>query len=222
MKRIIILFAACFLLTLSSAVIAQPVTSTIDSTEAEADAMPPTSKTKKSEAATKYSTPPKSKSDWKKKIYVGGYFGLGFGTYTNIELSPIVGYNFTENFNMGIGVIYNYYSYNIPNYIGGGDTKISSSNWGGRINANYTLFNILSLGAEYQYLSIDWFKGYTDLGAPIYEKEPVNVLLLGGGIRQKAGRNVAIYVMAFYDVIQDEYSPYGDNIVWRVGVAAGF
>jgi len=221
MKRIIILYAASFLLTLSNTIDAQPVTSTLDSTEVEADVMPPTSKTRQSEAATKYSTPPKSKSDWKKKIYVGGYFGLGFGTFTNIEVSPIVGYNFTENFNMGIGVIYSYFSYNIPNYVGGGDTKVSTSNWGGRINANYTFFNIVSLGTEYQFISVDAFKGYNDLGVPIYGKEPVNVLLLGGGIRQRASKNVAIFIMAYYDVIQDEYSPYGDNIIWRFGIAAG-
>lgn len=221
MKRTIILCGVSFFLTFNFALMAQPVTSTLDSAEVEADVMPQTSKARKSESATKYSTPPKSKKDWKKNIYVGGYFGLGFGTYTNIEISPIVGYNFTENFNMGIGVIYNYFSYNIPNYVGGGDTKVSTSNWGGRVNANYTLFNIVTLGAEYQFISVDTFKGYTDLGAPIYGKEPVNVLLLGGGIRQMAGRNVALFVMAYYDVIQDEYSPYGDNIVWRFGIAAG-
>jgi long-subunit fatty acid transport protein len=148
--------------------IGQPVVLGIDSTEQEADVMPQTSKAKQSAAATKYSTPPKSRQDWKKKIYVGGYFGMGFGsTFTNIDVSPIVGYNFTENFNMGIGVIYNYYSYSVPNYIGGGESKISSNNWGGRLNANYTFFKFLSIGAEYQYLTVDWFKGYTDLGAPI-------------------------------------------------------
>ncbi len=191
---------------------------TVDSTSQQESVLPPT---RKSKAATKYSTPPKSKPDWKKKIYVGGYFGLSFGSYTNIEISPIVGYNFTEDFNMGIGVIYNYYAYEIPNYTGFGNTKVSSSNWGGRLNANYTLFNLVSLGAEYQLLSVDVY-GYDDVGALISDKELVNILFLGGGIRQRIGRNSSMFIMAYYDVLQNKYSPYNDQVVWRIGVAAGF
>jgi hypothetical protein len=194
---------------------------TIDSTAQQESVLPPTSKSKNAKSATKYSTPPVSKSDWKKKIYVGGYFGMSFGSYTNIEVSPIVGYNFTKDFNMGIGVIYNYYAYDVPNYTGFGTTRVSSSNWGGRLNASYTLFNLVSLGAEYQLLSVDVY-GYDDLGSLNSRKELINILFLGGGIRQKIGRNASMFIMAYYDVLQNKYSPYNDQVVWRIGVAAGF
>jgi hypothetical protein len=187
----------------------------VDSTEQQAAVLPPTSKSKQSEAATKYSTPPRSKSDWRKKIYLGGYFGAGFGSYTNIEISPIIGYNFTNDFSMGVGVIYSYYSYDF------GPTKIQSNNWGFRVNANYILFNFVRLGAEYQFLNVDaWTGDLNPNGTPVYEKEPYNILFLGGGINQRVGRNASVFLMIYYDVLQNGY--YNDNYIIRVGVAAGF
>lgn len=201
----------------------QPYSAQIpDSTEQEESVLPPTSKSKQGESASLYSTPPKSKSDWKKKFYVGGYLGLTFGTYTNIDVSPIVGYRFLPNFSMGIGFIYNYTS---QNNVGlSGNDKISTSNWGGRINANYVLFNFLALGVEYQYLSVDYYSGWDNASnSPIYQKEPVNILFVGGGISQKVGRNAAIYIMVYYDLLQNQYSPYYNNdVVFRIGAAGGF
>ena len=219
-----ILCLVVFFFSLSSAIIAQPVViQPLDSVEQEAAVLPPTNKSKQSAGATKYSTPPKSKPDWKKKIYVGGYLGMTFGTFTNIEISPIVGYNFTKDFNMGIGVIYNYFSQPVPTGPNS-STQISSSNWGGRLNATYTLFNLISLGAEYQLLSVEQIAYNPSTFEIAKENVPVNILLLGGGLRQSLGRNTAIFVMVFYDVLQDPNSPYAFNngLVWRMGMAAGF
>ena len=45
------------------------------------------------------------------RIICGGGFGFGFGSVTNIEqLSPIVGYRFTDQFSAGIGLGYQYFS----------------------------------------------------------------------------------------------------------------
>jgi len=193
-----------------------------DTTAQEESVLPPTSKSKQGDAATRYSTPPKSKSDWRKKIYVGGYFGLSFGsTYSSVDISPIVGYRITKDFSMGIGVIYNYYAYEVPNFTTG-TTKYSFSNWGARINANYVLFNLIALGAEYQYITTDRFDGYNLNNDATFAKEGVNILFVGGGISRRVGGNTSMYIMAYYDLLQDKYSPYGDQIVWRIGVSAGF
>ena len=191
-----------------------------DSTYEGSNALPPTSKSKQGDAATKYSVPPpsKQKSDWKKKIYLGGYFGASFGSYTNVEISPIIGYNFTRDFSMGVGVIYSYYAYdtNIP-----GAPKVSSSNWGFRMNANYVLLKFIRLGAEYQFLNVDrWTGNINPDGSLIYEKEPYNILFVGAGINQRFGGNASLFIMVYYDVLQNDY--YNDNYIFRIGVAAGF
>ena len=196
-----------------------------DSTYQGSSALPPTSKSKQSEAATRYSAPPPSsqKSDWRKRIYVGGYFGLSLGSvYSNVEISPIVGYRITDDFSMGVGIIYRYYSYEAFNFASGQNQRYSFSNWGARINAQYRLFNLIALGAEYQYITNDWLEGYDDLGNPVFDKKGVNILFVGGGITQKVGGNAFMYLMAYYDVLQETYSPYSDNIIWRIGVSAGF
>ena len=161
----------------------------------------------------KYSTPPKSKRSFKERIYVGGYLGLQFGTYTSIDISPLVGYRITPDFNVGIGILYTYTSFDYGGTIG----QHGYSSWGGRLTANYTLFNLLVLGAEYQYRTVELYNVFEQA----FETQGVNVLVLGGGIRQRVGGNTSMFIMAYYDVLQEEYSPY-NSVVLRIGVAAGF
>jgi long-subunit fatty acid transport protein len=47
----------------------------------------------------------------KSRLYVGGNFGLGFGTLTSIDVSPMIGYNINRHFSGGVGATYMYYSY---------------------------------------------------------------------------------------------------------------
>jgi len=161
----------------------------------------------------KYSTPPDSKRSIKDRFYVGGYLGLQFGTYTSIDISPLVGYRVTPDFNVGIGVLYTYTSFDYGGTIG----QHGYSSWGGRLTANYTLFNFLALGIEYQYRTVELYNVYEQS----FEDQGVNVLFLGGGIRQKVGGNTYMFLMAYYDVLQEEYSPY-NSVVLRIGVSAGF
>lgn len=160
-----------------------------------------------------YSTPPQSKRSFKDKLYFGGYLGLQFGTYTSIDISPLIGYRVTPDFNVGIGVLYTYTSFDYGGTIG----QHGYSSWGGRLTTNYTLFNILVLGAEYQYRTVELY----NVVEQSFEDQGVNILFLGGGIRQKVGRNAFMFLLAYYDVLQEEYSPY-NSVVFRIGVAAGF
>jgi hypothetical protein len=42
----------------------------------------------------------------KSKLFVGGALGLAFGTYTIVNVSPLVGYHFTPVFAAGAGINY--------------------------------------------------------------------------------------------------------------------
>ena len=160
-----------------------------------------------------YSTPPQSKKSFKERLYFGGYIGLQFGTYTSIDISPLIGYRVTPDFNVGIGVLYNYTSFDYGGTIG----QHGYSSWGGRLTANYTLFNFIALGIEYQYRTVEVY----NVLEQTFENQGVNILFLGGGIRQKVGGNTYMFLMAYYDVLQEEYSPY-NSVVLRIGVSAGF
>jgi hypothetical protein len=161
----------------------------------------------------KYSTPPKNKRSIKERFYVGGYLGLQFGTYTSIDISPLLGYRITPDFNVGIGLLYTYTSFDYGPPVG----QHGYSSWGGRLSTNYTLFNLISLGVEYQYRTVELYNSFENS----FQNQGVNVLFLGGGFRQKVGRNTFMFIMAYYDILQEQYTPY-PNVVFRIGVSAGF
>jgi len=167
-------------------------------------------------AQNKGSVPPKKKWSLKEKIYFGGYLGLQFGSYTSVDVSPLIGYRINPNFNVGVGVLYTYTSFNYGGVVG----NHGYSSWGGRLTANYTLFNLLTLGAEYQYRTVELLEGVDSEGNPIFNDKGVSVLFLGGGIRQRIGKNSFMYFLVYYDVLQDVNSPY-DSVVFRVGASVG-
>src|SRR5688572_11858407 len=44
------------------------------------------------------------------RLFFGGNFGLQFGSYTYVDISPMVGYKITERLAAGVGATYIYYS----------------------------------------------------------------------------------------------------------------
>lgn len=50
------------------------------------------------------------------RVFFGGNFGLQFGTITNIEVSPLVGYRVTRDFSIGTGITYIYLKQQFDNF----------------------------------------------------------------------------------------------------------
>lgn len=136
------------------------------------------------------------------KWVLSGSFGVSFGDYTSIDMSPQVGYRWNEFFFAGGGIGYNYHhsSRNCDmNYLG--------VNAFGRVKP--VRYVALQVQPE---LKASWGKAY---GSKIDLRYVPTLLVGGGGVLPTGAGSVS--VMFYYDVIQDKYSPYGKNWVCSVG-----
>jgi hypothetical protein len=150
------------------------------------------------------------------KIYFGGNIALAFGSETQIEIAPYVGYRFTPKWSVGVGGSYNYYK------TSRGFGSFSTSLYGGNIFTKYTLFHdfpakgmSIFTHAEYEALSLE----------KKYFREPFNEdgrfimhsFLIGAGLRQYLGGRASMEVLVLFNLNQTKYSPY-QNPVIKVGI----
>lgn len=153
--------------------------------------------------------------------FTGGNFGLSFGNFTFVNISPQVGYRFTEKVAAGGGVNFQYIS---DRTRVNGQTVYRTNRGVGGLNVFGRVYPVpqfmvqvqpeanLVWGKDRDYINDLEFKAGTRL---------VPSLLLGGGLVLPAGRN-ALIVSAFYDVLQNEYAPYGRRAIVNFGYNVGF
>ena len=144
---------------------------------------------------------------FKERLYTGGNFWANFGTFTNVEISPLLGYRITSDYSVGVGLKYNYFS----------DRRftpaLTSSIYGGSVFTRYRFFDKLVAHAEFELLNVSNFNSISSTG-----RIWVPVGLVGGGYASNG-----FQVLALYDLIGDPNNPYigtfGGNsrIYLRVG-----
>lgn len=144
-----------------------------------------------------------------RNLTFGGGLGLQFGDYTHIDISPQVGYNFSKYFNAGAGFSYLYYKDDY--YSGGEKLKDKRSYLGfnlyGRV---YPIpYIVLSVQPE---VSRMWSSIEDSRGEKYKQEKFIPSVVVGGGVRLGA-----MSMMIKYDLVQDDYSPYGNNIFYSVG-----
>jgi hypothetical protein len=143
------------------------------------------------------------------RVFVGGGLGGGLSSYyTWVEVSPMVGYMFTDRLAGGIGLRYQYYKDNRTNF--------SSSIIGPYAYARFQFVNFAFAYAEYEHL----FLKYKD---PLAPESVTNIdvpgFLIGGGLTSGFGRSM-VYMLILYNVLESPYTPYS-NPVFRMGVSVG-
>jgi hypothetical protein len=154
----------------------------------------------------------------KSKLFVGGGLGLAFGTYTIVNVSPLVGYRFSELFAAGVGINYSYYGYNDGywNY----KQSYAGMSIFGRVYPVRQFF--IQVQPEENYM---W---YTQSGIGSNQDQTYKInkfvpsLLMGGGAAIPTGGNGAITISVMYDVLQNQYSPYYRQAVYGFGYTFGF
>ena len=155
----------------------------------------------------------------KSKLFFGGNLGLAFGTYTIVNVSPLVGYQFTPVIAAGVGINYSYYGYNDGywNY----KQSYAGMSVFGRVYPIKQLF--IQVQPEENYM---W---YSQSGMGSNQDQPtlkinqfVPSLLMGGGAAIPAGGNGAFTISIMYDVLQNIYSPFYHQAVYGFGYSMGF
>jgi len=152
------------------------------------------------------------KNDFKSHLYFGGGFGLQFGYMTLIEVSPLVGYNVTPKFSIGISPTYKYYKYN--DYYGQ-NLDLKTNVWGGSIFSRYYLFENIFAHVEYESLLYNsQTPGYPET------KQQFNSFFVGGGYNQRIGGNSGMYILVLWNLNDTPDSPYINPVI-RVGFSVG-
>ncbi len=163
------------------------------------------------------------------KIIYGGSLGFGFSrSFWSLNVSPQIGYKLTDKFHVGAGVGYSYAKrdsdYSVYTIVeGGGNEWLEEYKWVDVANnykessASFNLFAnyypwqklILSLKPEIMHT---WYRANLH-NVKFSENKFVPIVIVGAGFHLKP-----FILQLNYELIQDEYSPYSDNVFLSVGV----
>ena len=165
-----------------------------------------------SQEAKESATPAAKKSEddgkgkFSDRLYLGGNFSMQFGTITAIDLSPMVGYRFSETFSAGPGFTYQYVNYK--------NLDISTDIIGYRVFARKMLNEQLFAYGEYENLYWEYFDPFTGISGEGW----VPGVMLGGGLFQPIGRKAGVMITVLYNLTYDQIrSPYASPLIVRAG-----
>lgn len=146
------------------------------------------------------------------KFFFGGNLGLSFGTYTYIEVAPLIGYKITPRLWAGLGPKYMYEKYK-PYY--------ETSTYGLKIFASFTVIKDISETINIGLGDIFFYAENENINAEIYSYPPsggaysegrqwFNVMLIGGGMRFPIGGRSGFSLMVLWDITQNPYYSYSN------------
>jgi len=139
------------------------------------------------------------------RITYGGTFGGSFTTNTSaITIAPQVGYNFTDQFNAGVGIRYSYLNFN------NGASNEKNHYAGFNIYGRTKILQFLLLQVQPEINHVWWT--VDNLGDKTSGTEFVPSLIVGAGFWHQN-----VYAMFYYDLVQNQRSPYGNTIGYSVG-----
>lgn len=153
---------------------------------------------------------PKDEKRFVDRLFWGGNIGAWIGNPTFADLSPLVGYRVNDRFSVGIGAIYNYYSYTYNNY------KYSTSFYGGRLLARYFILENIFLQAGYDRINRDNPYAYKP-NSRIW----IDNILVGGGLRYPISDNISCMATGLWNLNDTPLSPYPNPII-QIGFVGGF
>jgi hypothetical protein len=160
----------------------------------------------------------------KENVFVGGNFGLTFGDYTLINVSPQIGYRFNRLLAAGVGINAQYVGYKDRDIFSGDVYRkvsqgVTGLNVFGRFYPIPQLFLQVQPEANYLFGKETYYQPTKEQ----YKLDAVIApsLLMGGGAVLGGNGRSGFVISILYDVMQHEDSPYGNKPVYNVGFNVG-
>lgn len=138
------------------------------------------------------------------RIYIGGDIGATFGDYSEIRISPLVGYNFSKYVSGGVKFVYRHsWEKVIPQF--GNEYSVQSDAIGGNVYLQYFPVPEFYLKSEYSYQN---YKQSTTQNTS--ETRGVPFLFLGAGYSKLISNNLYFNAGIKVDVLNNTNSPFSD------------
>lgn len=160
----------------------------------------------------------------KSKLFVGGNFALSFGNATIVNISPQLGYRFNRFLAAGVGINGQYSAFKTEFSNGSTYSRESYGVVGLNIFGRFYPIPYLFIQAQPEFNRV-WVtsKFYdTNPATEFKVKKFVPSLLAGAGGAIPTGGRGYFILMAQYDVLQEEYTPYGSKAFFSFGYNMGF
>lgn len=154
--------------------------------------------------ASMYNTPSGFSGFDKRKLEIGGSLGLQFGDYTSVHISPQVGYMFSKYLTAGAGIGYTYWSTNRSDY------DISQHYGSFNLYGKFYPIDFLVLSVSPEISRMWQSASYRGVHSSLSKFVPS--VVVGGGLHLGP-----LLLQIKYDVVQDDYSPYGNKFFYSVG-----
>jgi hypothetical protein len=147
---------------------------------------------------------------FRERIFYGGSFGLQFGSITDIEVSPVVGYWLLSRLAVAVGPNYRFYKDPL------GRTDI----YGGRVYTQFVVIQDLNsiipfglnfgffLHAEDELLNLE--SGFWKVPQYASDRFFLNTCLAGVGMSQPMGRRSSMNLMVLWALNESPYNLYGN------------
>lgn len=154
---------------------------------------------------------------FKDRIWFGGGVGLSFGTFTAIQLDPMVGYKVDRPGKLSFGLGGSYWYFRDNRFL----IPYEFNAYGYRVFSRYRFIEQAFAHVEWLHMNVETRRlgPISDIG----QRAWVPHLLVGGGYIQRFGGRGSIFLQVLFDVVQDPNSLYyGRGPIFAGGFGYGF
>jgi hypothetical protein len=153
-----------------------------------------------------------------KRVFAGGDIGASFGDYTEVRVSPLIGYRISNYVSTGLKFIY-IHSWEQISQNTTSATTLQSNTIGGNIFLTYYPVSSFYLTTEFEY---DWYKNYSTTQNTSAATNGVPFLYLGLGYSRPISQFATFNLGIKADVLNNANSPYPDFApIFDVGINVG-